>query len=198
MALHGDAMNLNVAVVIASTREGRMGEKVGRWVHAQASQRAGWTVELVDLLAWPLPNYAQPLPTKMAEKSYTDVRLKAWAELVAKFDAFLIVTPEYNHGYPAALKNALDHAYAGWNRKPVGFVSYGGTSGGVRAVEQLRQVAVELQLAPVRDEVNIPLIGKALDEAGAPREEFHGKRLAALVGELDWWGTTLKAGRERS
>lgn len=191
-------MNLNVAVIIASTREARLGDKVGRWVHAQAAQRAGWSVELVDLLAWPLPNYSAPTPAKLAEQSYADERLRGWVQLVSKFDVFIIVTPEYNHGYPGALKNALDHVYAGWNRKAVAFVSYGGTSGGVRAVQQLRQVVVELQLAPLRDEVNIPFIGRALDEAGVPRDELHAKRLSALLNELQWWGTTLKAGRERA
>ena len=97
----------------------------------------------------------------------------------------------------AALKNALDHAYVGWNRKPVAFVSYGGTSGGVRAVEQLRQVAVELQMASIRDEVNIPFIGRAMDEQGEPRDELHRKRLDAVLTDLAWWTETLRAGRAR-
>jgi NAD(P)H-dependent FMN reductase len=115
---------------------------------------------------------------------------------IESLDAFIIVTPEYNHGYPASLKNALDYAYRGWNRKPVAFVSYGGVSGGIRAVQQLRQVAIELQMAPIREEVNIPFIHRALSEEGTPIDELPRKRLAAVFRDLEWWGTTLKAGRE--
>jgi NAD(P)H-dependent FMN reductase len=191
-------MSVRVGIILGSTRQGRQGERVARWVEAQAKQRAAFTVELVDLAAWPLPNYPHPMSPKQAEASYADERERAWAALVKRFDAFIIVTPEYNHGYPAALKNALDFAYEGWNRKPVAFVSYGGSSGGVRAVQQLRQVAVELQLAVVRDEVNIPFVGRALDEQGAPKDDFHHKRLGALLEQLEWWAETLKAGRERA
>jgi NAD(P)H-dependent FMN reductase len=187
-----------IGIIVASTRQGRMGERVGRWVEAQALRRDNIKVEWVDLAEWALPYYPHPAPPRVAERSYTDTRERAWVELVARMDGYLIVTPEYSHGYPAALKNALDYVYAGWNRKPVAFVSYGGSSGGVRAVEQLRQVAVELQLAPLRDEVNIPFVGRALDDQGVPKDEFHRKRLEALLDELSWWSETLKAGRERS
>ncbi len=189
---------LKIAVILASTRQGRMGEPVARWVERVAKADGSLETLWVDLAQWSFPPYAHSSPTKLAEKNYADARERAWVELVANMDGFIVVTPEYNHGYPAALKNALDYAYAGWNRKPVAFVSYGGSSGGVRAVEQLRQVSVELQMAPIRDEVNIPFVGKALDAQGAPVDEMHHKRLASVLRELNWWATVLRKGRQGS
>jgi NAD(P)H-dependent FMN reductase len=173
-----------------------MGEAVARWVERVAIAEGSLEVRWVDLAEWIFPPYPHPSPTKIAEKSYADSRERAWVDLVASMDAFIIVTPEYNHGYPAGLKNALDYAYAGWNRKPVAFVSYGGSSGGVRAVQQLRQVVVELQMAPIRDEVNVAFVSKALDAQGAPIDDLHHKRLALLIRELTWWATVLRAGRQ--
>lgn len=175
-----------------------MGEAVARWFSGLAAQRAGLEVVPLDLKELALPIYADRRHPKAAEADYAGEAARRWVELVRGCDAFAVVTPEYNHGYPPSLKNALDHVYAGWNGKPVGFVSYGGSSGGVRAVEQLRLVAVELQLAPVRDEVNIPFIGRALDDHGAPRDLHHAARAEALLDQLVWWGETLREGRRRA
>jgi NAD(P)H-dependent FMN reductase len=188
-------MKLRVGIIVGSTREGRQGERVARWVQGRVEAREAFEAEWIDLATHALPYYRHPSPPKVLESRYEDPRERAWVALVERMDAFLVVTPEYNHGYPAALKNGFDYAYTGWNRKPVGFVSYGGSSGGVRAVQQLRQVVVELQMAPLREEVNIPFVGRALDETGAPKEEFPRKRLETLLGELEWWAATLKAGR---
>jgi NAD(P)H-dependent FMN reductase len=190
-------VEMTIGLVLASTREGRMGERVARWVERAAALREELSLQWIDLGEWVFPFYWHPITTKIAEQSYSDERERAWVELVGRMDGFIIVTPEYNHGYPAGLKNALDYAYAGWNRKPVAFVSYGGASGGIRAVQQLRQVVVELQMAPVRAEVNIPFVNRALDERGEPKEEFHRKRLDILLTEIAWWAETLKAGREK-
>ena len=186
-----------VGLIVGSTREGRQGEKVARWVETRAQAREEFATEFIDLAHWVFPFYRHPLPARVAERSYTDAREAAWVALVRRMDAFIIVVPEYNHGYPAGLKNALDYVSAGWARKPVAFVSYGGSSGGVRAVEQLRLVAIELQLAPIRDEVNLPFAHRALDEHGVPVEPSHGKRLEAMLGELSWWSQALKAARTR-
>ncbi len=191
-------MKTSIGIIVGSTRQGRVGERVAKWVHSVAAKRERLAVELVDLLEWSFPYYPHPQSPKLAETSYEDPRERAWVALVTRLEGFIVVTPEYNHGYPAGLKNALDYAYAGWNRKPVAFVSYGGTSGGVRAVQQLRQVVVELQMAPVRDEVNIPFVSRAIDAAGVPSDELHHKRLDALLDALTWWAETLKQGRERA
>lgn len=166
-------------------------------MEAQVAVRPDLAPSWIDLADWVFPYYPHPKPTKIAERAYGDEHERAWVELVARHDGYIVVTPEYNHGYPAALKNALDYAYVGWNRKPMAFVSYGGSSGGVRAVEQLRLVAIELQLAPIRDEVNIPFIGRALDPQGVPIDELHRKRLEAMLGELAWWARALKAARDQ-
>ena len=133
----------------------------------------------------------------MMERNYADERERAWVRLIERLDGFIVVTPEYNHGYPAALKNALDYAYAGWNRKPVAFVSYGGAAGGVRAVQQLRQVVVELQMAPIRAEVNIPFAMKAFNERGEPSDPLHRKRASAMLNDLAWWTWALREGRRK-
>jgi len=186
---------IKVGIIVASVREGRQGEKVARWVKSAFDATPGFEADWIDLREHALPYFAHPASPKAIEKTFTNPAEQAWVAHIAAQDAFVIVTPEYNHGYPPALKNGLDFTYAGWNRKPVAFVSYGGSSGGVRAVQQLRQVVVELQLAPIRDEVNIAFVGRALDEHGVPRDEFHHKRLAALVTDLGWWAAALKTAR---
>ena len=186
---------LRLGIVTGSTREGRTGEVVARWFRGVAEARPALDVIGADLRDYPLPFYDARLPARVAEKSYALEPQRRWVELVGSLDAFVIVTPEYNHAYPAVLKNALDHVYAGWNAKPVGFVSYGGTAGGVRAVEQLRLVAIELQMAPVRDEVNIPLAAVAFGEDGTPKDPLHRKRAETLLDQLTWWGEALRDAR---
>ena len=188
-------MAFRIEVVIGSVREGRAGERVARWIHGLASRRPEFNAGLADLKEPLLPIYAHAQSPKALEAAYPEPAARAWVERVVRADGFLFVTPEYNHGYPPALKSALDWAYAGWNRKPAGFVSYGGSSGGTRAVQQLRQVVIELQMAPLRAEVNIPFVGRAFDEAGNPRDELHAKRAAILLDELLWWTRALQVGR---
>jgi NAD(P)H-dependent FMN reductase len=186
-----------LGVILASTREGRRGEGYARWIHALLSARPGVAIELLDLREWRLPNYDYAATPPVAEKSYTDPTARGWVEKIAALDGYVIVTPEYNHGYPGGLKNAIDHAFTAWANKPVGFVSYGGTASGARAVEQLRMVAVELRMVPIRDEVNIRLIGVALDEHGQPTDDFYAKRAAAMIDTLLWWTHVTRDGRER-
>ncbi|HYM80834.1 MAG TPA: NAD(P)H-dependent oxidoreductase [Candidatus Limnocylindria bacterium] len=184
-----------IQVILSSIREGRVGERVATWFMRMAEARPDLAFELVDLKQWPLPLYALSEPTVLAEKTFQDPLARAWVESVGRADGFVIVTPEYNFGYPPSLKNALDYAYAGWNRKPVAFVSYGGSGGGVRSVQQLRQVVVELQMAPLRAEVNIPFAGRAFDERGEPTDPLHVKRASALLEQLHWWAVVLQEGR---
>jgi NAD(P)H-dependent FMN reductase len=154
-------------------------------------------VELLDLREWRLPSYDYAAMPSVAEKSYANATARGWVEKIASLDGFVIVTAEYSHGYPGQLKNALDHGATVWANKPVGFVSYGGTAGGARAVEQLRLVAIELRMVPIRDEVNVRLIGASLDERGQPSEEFYAKRASAMIDTLLWWARVAKDGRER-
>ena len=188
---------LSIAVILASTREGRIGERVARWIHRVAAARPELAVELLDLKDYPLPFFALPGSPRTLEANYADDAARRWVAAIGPRDGFIIVTPEYNHAYPAVLKNALDYAYAGWMRKPVAFVSYGGSSGGVRAVQQLRQVVIELRMIPVRDDVGIRLAGLAADERGWPTEDFYTKRGDAMANELVWWTRAAKDLRAR-
>jgi NAD(P)H-dependent FMN reductase len=190
---------LRIGTILASVREGRRGEPFAHWIHSLASSRPGVEAELLDLKEWPLPSYGHKDMPTVAEKNYPAGSLpRRWADKVASMDAFIVVTPEYNHGYPGSLKNALDHLYGAWSYKPVGFVGYGGFAAGARAVEQLRLVALELRMAPVRDEVNLSLVGFTADAKGWPDNPIHQKKAAAMLDELLWWTRVVKDGREKN
>jgi NAD(P)H-dependent FMN reductase len=182
----------HIQVILGSTRQGRSGEKVARWFMSHAEARTDLEVELVDLRDWPLPFFDQQRPPMMG--GYSDPLQQRWAEQIARADGFVLVTPEYNHGYPAVLKNALDHLFAEWNRKPVGFVGYGGPGGGLRAVEQLRQVVVELEMVPMRQQVAVANVYRAFDQDGRLADAEHLDRQAgAVLDELARWTTALGA-----
>ena len=178
---------------------------VGKWVLEEAKKRPtsasqgetgeDFEYELIDLRDWDLPFYNElDSPNYLDGKFSIDLAIK-WGAKIAEADGFIIVTPEYNHGYPAVLKNALDYAYDGWNRKPVSFVSYGGSAAGARAVEQLRQVVIELQMAPVRTALAIGMRSKPFDEQGKLADESLNKRLEPVLDDLEWWTKVLKAAR---
>ena len=143
-----------IGIIIGSTRPGRNGEAVARWVHEVAAERTDAEFEIVDLLDYKLPVLDEAYPASLG--NYTQPHTQAWAEKIASLDGFVIVTPEYNRSVPGALKNAIDFLYAEWNNKAVGFVSYGSV-GGTRAVEHLRGIAGELQMADVRSQVALSL-----------------------------------------
>lgn len=178
---------LQLGVIVGSTREGRFGGVVADWFVGQIRPRSDMVVDLIDLLDVDLPSRLPQRP---------DPAVLAYLERLDRADAFVVVTPEYNHGYPASLKQAIDVAHGEWRNKPVGFVSYGGISGGLRAVEQLRQVFAELHATTVRDTVSLHLFHQLFDEAGSLRDPT-GPEAAAktMVDELAWWGAALRAAR---
>ncbi|MFJ4648242.1 NADPH-dependent FMN reductase [Streptomyces bobili] len=143
-----------IAIILGSTRPGRNGEAVAHWVHDIAKQRADAEYELVDIADFKLPHLDEVAPPSLGQ--YTQPHTKAWAEKIASFDGYVFVTPEYNHSTSGALKNAIDFLYKEWNNKAAGFVSYGSV-GGTRAVEHLRLVMGELQVADVRNQVALSL-----------------------------------------
>src|SRR5438132_12551419 len=145
---------LKVGIIVGSTRPGRKAEAVARWVHEIARKRADADFEVVDIQDFNLPLLDEPVPPSMGQ--YSKPHTKAWAAKVDSFDAFVFVTPEYNHGTSGALKNAIDFLFAEWNNKAAGFVGYG-SADGVRAVEQLRLVLAEVQMATVRLQVLLSL-----------------------------------------
>jgi NAD(P)H-dependent FMN reductase len=181
---------IKVAIVIGSTRPGRKAEAVARWVHGIAARRTDADFELVDLQAFELPLLDEPMPPMRGQ--YTKAHTQAWSAKVASFDAYVFVTPEYNHGTSGALKNAIDYLYREWNNKAAGFVAYG-SAGGVRAVEQLRLVMGELMVADVRAQVALSLF---TDFEGlttfkpAPTQE---KAVNTMLDQVIAWGGALKA-----
>jgi NAD(P)H-dependent FMN reductase len=180
-------------LILASTRPGRVGEKVAGWFHERAAERRDLSAELVDLRDWQLPYYDMPAPPYTGD--YADWA-RPWAEVVGRADGFVIITPEYNHGYPAILKSALDAIYLEWNRKPVGFVSYGGMGAGVRAAQQLRQVVIELQMVPIRPFVAIRAAQRTFDDDGRMiSTDVYNPAAVRLLDEVVWWANLLRAAR---
>ncbi len=178
---------LNIAVIVGSTREGRFGDTIARWFTTQARERVDMRVDVVDLAAVDLPSVLS---------HHSSPALQAYAERIDRADAFVVVTPEYNHAYPASLKQAIDLLNAPWKRKPVGFVSYGGLSGGLRAVEQLRLVFAELHATTVRDTVSFHNAWSLFDPAGELLDPT-GATVATktMLDELAWWATALRTAR---
>lgn len=189
---------LNVKVIVGSTRPGRFSEKVLPWLEGELSRRSDLQVEVLDLKEYQLPYFdAEVSPAYVTDGNYGNDVVNSWSKKIAEADAYIIIAPEYNHGYSAVLKNALDVVYGEWNNKVVGFVSYGSVGGG-RVVEQLRQVAVELQMASARNAVHIQAPWFLLDEAGNLKEGALADYTGSLNGMLDqlmWWGNALKGAR---
>ena len=177
-----------IGIILGSTRPNRNGEQVAQWVHQIASQRSDTEFELIDLRDYPLPHLDEPLPPSLGQ--YQNEHTKRWAAKIASFDGFVIVTPEYNHGTSGVLKNAIDYLYAEWNNKAVGFVSYGAV-GGARAVEHLRLVAGELQMADVRQQVTLSLITEFEHFSQFKPGDYNVGSLNTLLDQVIAWSTAL-------
>lgn len=185
--MHTESFNL--AVIIGSTREGRFGDKVAAWFVEQVCLRDDMVLDLIDLAEAGLPAVLMGQPEKAVE---------AFTRRIDQADAVVLVTPEYNHGYPASLKQALDSARSEWQAKPVGFVSYGGIAGGLRAVEQLRQVCAELHMVSMRDGVSFHMAHNLFDGEGRLIDVTAPNSAAQkLLRQLHWWGVALKEARDR-
>jgi NAD(P)H-dependent FMN reductase len=180
---------LRIAIIIGSTRPGRNGEAVGKWVHEIAKKRTDSNFELVDIRDFNLPLLDEPIPPSMGQ--YSKEHTKAWSLRIDSFDAYIFVTAEYNHGIPGALKNAIDFLYKEWNNKVAGFVSYGG-AGGVRAVEQLRLVMAELKVATVRSQVTLSLFTDFENFTKFKPATFQENSANAMLDEVIAWGGALK------
>ena len=146
---------LNIKVIAGSTREGRFSDKAAAWIAEEIKKQEEVVVEVLDLRDYNMPFFNEPMSPSFKQEPYTNEAVTRFTKKIEEGDAFVIVTPEYNHGTSGVLKNALDWVYPEWNNKPIAFVSYGSV-GGARAVEQLRLNAIELQMAPIRAAVHIP------------------------------------------
>jgi NAD(P)H-dependent FMN reductase len=186
---------LKLGIVTGSTRPGRNNEAVANWVYSVAKEREDAEFELVDIASYHLPLLDEPMPPVFSQ--YSHEHTKAWSDKIASFDAYVLVTPEYNHSFPAPLKEAVDAHYTQWQAKPVGFVSYGGIGGGLRAVEQLRLVFAELHAMTVRDSVSFHGAWSCFDEDGAPHDPTVVEGAAkGMLDQLEWWGRALRTARE--
>jgi NAD(P)H-dependent FMN reductase len=152
----------NLQIIIGSTRPGRVGLPVAQWLERHARVQGGFDVELIDLASVALPFMDEPNHPRL--RQYTQQHTKNWSESVARADAFVMVTPEYNYGFSAPLKNAIDFLHHEWHYKPVGLVSYGGVSAGTRAAQMLKQVITTLKMIPLPEAVSIPFVRQFLDE----------------------------------
>ncbi len=181
---------IRLAIIVGSTRPGRKAEAVAKWVHGIAARRKDAEFELVDIQSFALPLLDEPVPPSMGQ--YSKPHTKAWAAKIDAFDGFVFVTPEYNHGTSGALKNAIDYLYREWNNKAAGFVSYG-SAGGARAVEQLRLVMAELQIATVRAQVLFSLYTDFENFSAFKPAPQHESALQAMLDQLVGWSEALKA-----
>jgi NAD(P)H-dependent FMN reductase len=183
-----------IGIVVGSTRPGRKAATVAAWVYEHSQERSDATFELVDLADYDLPLLDEPVPPSLGD--YRGEHTRRWADTVARFDGFVFVTPEYNHGPPAALKNALDYLFAEWNDKASGFVGYG-SAGGTRAVEQLRLAMGELRVADVRSQVSLSLFDdfEDMQTFAAPRPHQVGA-VRALLDDVTSWSRAMRSVRE--
>ena len=185
---------IKIAVIIGSTRPGRNGEAVTQWVDKIAQKRTDAELELVDIKDFNLPLLDEPMPPIMGK--YTHDHTKKWSAKIASFDAYVFVTPEYNHATSGALKNAIDFLYWEWANKAAGFIAYGGASG-TRAVENLRLVMGELQVADVRAQVGLSLLTDFENFTVFKPAAAHEKAVNAMLDQIIAWGGALKTLREK-
>ena len=184
-----DDNRLRVAIIIGSTRKGRFAPIAAKWFAGEAARRADMAIDVIDLAEDRLPDVLHDKPGP---------EVAAVTSRLAAADAFVIVTPEYNHSFPAALKNAIDWHNREWRAKPIAFVSYGGIGGGLRAVEQLRQVFAELHAMTVRNSVSFHMAREQFDADGKPKEADRYARAAqSMLDQLAWWAQALREARSK-
>ncbi len=185
---------LKIAIIIGSTRPGRVGESVARWVYDAAQKRGDAEYELVDIQEFNLPLLDEPVPPSQGQ--YSKEHTKRWADKIASFDGYVFVTPEYNHSPSGALKNAIDFLYAEWNNKAAGFVGYGSV-GGSRAVEHLRLIMAEVQVATVRNQALLYLHDDFENYSVFKPREFQEQTLSPMFDQVVAWAGALRSLRSK-
>jgi len=188
-----------ISVIVGSTRQGRFSGKPSQWIFQHLRERKEVEARLLDLRDFPMPFFDQPVPPAMpCRPPYPNEVVQKWTAEIAASDGFVFVTPEYNYGTSAVLKNAIDWVYPEWNRKAAAFVSYGSAMG-ARAVQQLRETAIEVQMAPIRSSVPLPVAtlwahfqGGDVNKGLAEMDQ----QAAAMIDDLLWWTSALKTARQ--
>jgi len=187
-------------VIVGSTRPTRSADLVVPWVVSRASAHGGFDVEVVDLRDWPLPFFAEHVGTigDFSDPTYSEPIVKAWNNKIKEADAYIVVTPEYNHSLPAVLKNAIDSVFLsfGFRNKPIAAVGYSaGIGAGIRAIEHLAHVVIEAEGVPLRNTVVIPFVTTAFNEDGEPIAPAANAGLDVMLDDLAWWSQALEAAR---
>jgi NAD(P)H-dependent FMN reductase len=187
--------DLKIAIILGSTRPGRNGKAVADWVTDKAATRTAAQYELVDLADHPLPHMDEPIPPSVGQ--YSGEHTKAWAETIAAYDGFIFVTPEYNHSTSGVLKNAIDYLYGEWNNKAAAFVSYGSV-GGARAIEHLRAICSELQIAHVRQQLSFSMFTDFENFSTFAPGPQHAEAAVVLFDQLESWSEAMRRVRANS
>jgi NAD(P)H-dependent FMN reductase len=191
---------LKIGLIVGSTRPNRFADTPAKWLVEGAGARTDVKLEVLDLRDYKLPFFNEPASPAYTGGVFTQPEAEAWRKRVGEFDAFIATVAEYNHGPTAVLKNAFDSAYLEWQRKPIAFVGYGGV-GAARAIETLRGVVIELQMAPIKQEVNIgmePYLGIVQKGATLNDYEYLVQSRRVMFDQLVWWGEALRAARQRT
>jgi NAD(P)H-dependent FMN reductase len=191
---------LKLQIIVGSTRPNRNADRVLPWLIERASAHDVFEVEVLDLREWPLPLFAEHVGTigDWADPTYSCPLVKCWNQKIAEGDAYLVLTPEYNHSLPGELKNAIDSVFASFafRHKPIACVAYSvGISAGARAVEHLAQITIEAEMVPLRNCVLIPFVAAAFDDGGAPNDATADTALAVMLDDLAWWARVMADAR---
>jgi NAD(P)H-dependent FMN reductase len=191
---------LNLKMIIGSTRPGRAADRVIPWITSVATEHGAFDVEVLDLRDWPLPIFGESFATigDPRNPTFSAPEVRRWNDAISAGDAYLFVTPEYNHSVPGALKNAIDSVFAtfAFRNKPAASVAYsGGIGGGIRAVEHLAHIAIEAELVPLRNNVVIPFVGAAFGPDGHPVDDRASAVAKIMLDDLAWWGSVLQRAR---
>jgi len=191
---------LKLKIIVGSTRDGRASDRVLPWITSRAQEHGSFDVDVLDLRDWPLPMFQETFATvgNPRDPVYSEPVLKRWNQRIAEGDAFIFVTPEYNHSVPAVLKNAIDNVFVSFafRNKVAAFVGYsGGVGAGVRVVEHLVHICVEAELMPLRSTVLVPNVGGAFDDDGAPVNPAANLAASIMLEDLAWWGNLLHTAR---
>jgi len=191
---------MRLQVIVGSTRPTRAADKVLPWVTRKAAMHEAFETEVLDLRDWQLPMFGEHMGSigDPRDPSYSDERVRSWNRKISEADAYLIITPEYNHSIPGELKNAIDSVFVSFafRNKPMTFVGYsGGIGAGIRAIEHLNQVAIEVEAAPLRSTVVLPYVDKAFDGDGEPTDPATDISLQILLDDLAWWAAALHTAR---
>ena len=191
---------LHLKIIVGSTRQGRNADRVIPWITAMAREHGAFELDVLDLRDWALPMFAETLTTvgDPRNPTFSAPVVRRWNATVAEGDAYLFLTPEYNHGIPAVLKNAIDTVFASFafRGKPAAYVGYsGGIGGGIRSIEHLAQVAIEAEMVPLRSSVVIPFVETAFGPDGQPNDPQTRAAAKILLDDLAWWATALERAR---